>query len=285
MQSSLGHSPFEMLFGRQPRTLLDMLAEQWEDTEEEVKDLLTYTRELQENLNTVWEEAQTALRAAQQKQKQSYDTHSAVRTLAVGDKALVLLPSTDNKLLAQWQGPFEVTAQINPTTYKLSMSQNGGREQIYHINLLKKWIEPTDGQTIHYVTAEVNEDIPYPILTPHNVSSPGKPWINPNLTRQYLNQLQHVVTHNQEVFSKYPGRTSLIQHPIRLKENTVSRQRPYRIPEAKQKIIEKEVQAMLAVDSPRHNTEAVQLALLGDIKATFDAGSKAVLILLDFFDL
>ncbi|KAJ1109843.1 hypothetical protein NDU88_007201 [Pleurodeles waltl] len=156
MQSSLGHSPFEMLFGRQPHTLLDMLAEQWEDTEEEVKDLLTYTRDLRENLNTVWEEAHTALRAAQQKQKQSYDTHSAVRTLAVGDKALVLLPSTDNKLLARWQGPFEVTAQINPTTYKLSMSQNGGREQIYHINLLKKWIEPTDGQTIHYVTAEVS---------------------------------------------------------------------------------------------------------------------------------
>ncbi|KAJ1116682.1 hypothetical protein NDU88_004888 [Pleurodeles waltl] len=119
-----------MLFGRQPRTLLDMLAEQWEDTEEEVKDLLAYTRDLRENLNIVWEEAHTALRAAQQKRKQSYDTHSAVRTLAVGDKALVLLLSTDNKLLARWQGHFEVTAQINPTTYKLSMSQNGGREQI-----------------------------------------------------------------------------------------------------------------------------------------------------------
>ncbi|KAJ1145155.1 hypothetical protein NDU88_011447 [Pleurodeles waltl] len=155
MQSSLGHSSFEMLFGRQPRTLLDMLAEQWEDTEEEVKDLLTYTRDLRENLNTVWEEAHTALLAAQQKQKQSYGTHTAVRTLAVGDKALVLLPTTDNKLLARWQGPFEVTAQINPTTYKLSMSQNGRREQIYHINLLKKWIEPTDEQTIHYVTAEI----------------------------------------------------------------------------------------------------------------------------------
>ncbi|KAJ1163019.1 hypothetical protein NDU88_003482 [Pleurodeles waltl] len=60
MQSSLGHSPYEMLFGRQPRMLLYMLAEQWEDTEEEVKDLLTYTRDLRENLNSVWEEAHTA---------------------------------------------------------------------------------------------------------------------------------------------------------------------------------------------------------------------------------
>ncbi|KAJ1106096.1 hypothetical protein NDU88_003499, partial [Pleurodeles waltl] len=94
VQASLGHSPFEMLFGRQPRTLLDMLAEQWEDTEEEVKDLLTYTRDLRENLHTVWEEAHTALQEAQNNQKQIYDTRSAVRTLTVGDKALVLLPST-----------------------------------------------------------------------------------------------------------------------------------------------------------------------------------------------
>ncbi|KAJ1171370.1 hypothetical protein NDU88_003233 [Pleurodeles waltl] len=223
MQSSLGHSPFEMLFGRQPRTLLDMLSEQWEDTEEEIKDLLTYTRDLRENLITVWEEAHTALREAQHKQKQIYDTHSAVRTLAVGDKALVLLPSTENKLLARWQGPFEVIAQINPTTYRLAMPQSGGREQIYHINLLKKWIEPTGGQAIHYVTSDVNEDIPYPILLPHNVSNPGKPWINPNLTRPNLSQLHHLVIQKQDVFSKYPGRTSLIQHPIRLKENTIFR--------------------------------------------------------------
>ncbi|KAJ1157660.1 hypothetical protein NDU88_010364 [Pleurodeles waltl] len=104
VQASLGHSPFELLFARQPRTLLDMLAEQWEDTEEEVKDLLTYTRELRENLHTVWEEAHTALREAQNKQKRLYDTRSTVRTLTVGDKALVLLASTDNKLLARWQG-------------------------------------------------------------------------------------------------------------------------------------------------------------------------------------
>ncbi|KAJ1145218.1 hypothetical protein NDU88_011509 [Pleurodeles waltl] len=131
-----------MLFGRQPRTLLDMLAEQWEETKEEVKDLLTYTRDLRENLHPVWEEAHTALREAQTKQKQIYDARSAVRTLAVGDKALVLLTSTENKLLARCQGPFDVIAQINPTIYRLATPQGTGREQIYHINLLKKWLDP-----------------------------------------------------------------------------------------------------------------------------------------------
>ncbi|XP_069100681.1 uncharacterized protein [Pleurodeles waltl] len=246
VQASLGHSPFEMLFGRQPRTLLDMLAEQWEDTEEEVKDLLTYTWELRENLHTVWEEAHATLQEAQNKQKQSYDTRSAVRTLAIGDKALVLLPSSENKLLAKWQGPFEVIAQINPTTYKLAIPQGNGREQIYHINLLKKWLEPTGGNAIHFINAEVTEDIPYPMLPHQGLPCQAQPWINSTLEREYHKQLTRLVQHNQDVFSKYPGRTTLVQHPIRLKMNTVSRQRPYRIPEAKQKVIEEEVQAMLA---------------------------------------
>ncbi|KAJ1155035.1 hypothetical protein NDU88_007771 [Pleurodeles waltl] len=235
-----------MLFGRQPCTLLDMLAEQWEDTEEEVKDLLTYTRDLRENLHTVWEEAHTALRDAQNKQKRLYDTRSTVQTLTVGDKSLVLLPTTDNKLLAQWQGPFEVTAQINPTTDRLAIPQGSGREQIYHINLLKKWLDPTGGHTIQYINSDVTEDIPYPMLPNHELTNRSPSWINPDLTGSYHNQLNRLVHHNHDVFSKYPGRTPLVQHPIRLKMNTVYRQRPYRIPEAKQKIIEEEVKAMLA---------------------------------------
>ncbi|KAJ1164867.1 hypothetical protein NDU88_005300 [Pleurodeles waltl] len=101
VQASLGHSPFELLCGRQPRTLLEMLAEQWEETEEEEKDLLTYTRELRENLHTVWEEAHSTLRESQNKQKQWYDAKSVFRSLKIGDKALVLLPSCEHKLLAQ----------------------------------------------------------------------------------------------------------------------------------------------------------------------------------------
>ena len=39
-QSSTGFSPFELLFGRQPRTLLDMAAEQWEEEEDESRAIL-----------------------------------------------------------------------------------------------------------------------------------------------------------------------------------------------------------------------------------------------------
>ncbi|KAJ1202949.1 hypothetical protein NDU88_006744 [Pleurodeles waltl] len=237
-----------MLFGRQPRTLLDMLAEQWETTEEEIKDLLSYTQDLRDNLHTVWEEAHAALREAQTKQKQGYDTRSAVRSLTVGDKARVLLPSSDNKLLARRQGPYEVIAQINPTTYKLAIPQGSGREQVYHINLLKKRQEPSGGQPIRYIAHDPVEEIPYPSLSTHTCQDTAKPWLNPTLTETYRLQLTRLINSHQAVFSKVPGRTELVQHPIRLKVEKVSRQRPYRIPEAKKAIIEQEVQSMLAAE-------------------------------------
>ncbi|KAJ1102536.1 hypothetical protein NDU88_007581 [Pleurodeles waltl] len=202
-----------MLFGRQPRMLLDMLAEQWETTEEEIKDLLSHTRGLRVNLHTVWEEAHAALREAQMKQK---------------------------------RGPYDVIAQINPTTYKLAIPQGSGREQVYHINLLNKWQEPSGGQPIRYIAHDPTEEIPYPSLSTQTRHDTPRPWLNPTLTEPYRLQLTRLITNHQDVFSKFPGRTELVQHPIRLTVDKVSRQRPYRIPEAKKAIIEQEVQSILA---------------------------------------
>ncbi|KAJ1153970.1 hypothetical protein NDU88_006728 [Pleurodeles waltl] len=54
---------------RPPRTLLEMLAEQWEESDDEIKDLLTYTKKLRETLYAVWEKAHKTLRDSQEKQK------------------------------------------------------------------------------------------------------------------------------------------------------------------------------------------------------------------------
>ncbi|KAJ1206252.1 hypothetical protein NDU88_001661 [Pleurodeles waltl] len=62
--------------------------------------------------------------------------------------------------------------------------------------------------------------------------------LDPTLLDPYRMQLSNLVKNNRDMFSKTPGRTSLIQHAIRINTDTVVRQRPYRIPEVKKKIME-----------------------------------------------
>ncbi|KAJ1144487.1 hypothetical protein NDU88_010785 [Pleurodeles waltl] len=125
-----------------------MLAEQWEETEDDLKDIFTYKKDLKENLLKVWEEAHQTLREAQEKQKYHYDAHSSPRSLTIGQKVLALLPTTENKLLARWQGPYTILDKIMPTTYKIEIPDGSGREQIYHINLLKTWNDQNEKESI-----------------------------------------------------------------------------------------------------------------------------------------
>ena len=50
----------------------------------------------------------------------------------------MLLPSSDNALLARWQGPFRVIRQVNETNYEIEF---GRRHVVLHINLLKLFHE------------------------------------------------------------------------------------------------------------------------------------------------
>ncbi|KAF7642818.1 hypothetical protein LDENG_00250190 [Lucifuga dentata] len=48
-----------------------------------------------------------------------------------------MLPTTESKLLAKWQGPFEVQRKLGPTTYKISLPGHPKSSKVLHINLLK----------------------------------------------------------------------------------------------------------------------------------------------------
>ncbi|KAJ1138355.1 hypothetical protein NDU88_004742 [Pleurodeles waltl] len=61
-------------------------------------------------------------------------------------------------------------------------------------------------------------------------SKDSLPHTNPNLTNAYHEQLKQVVKKYSDVFSKRPGRTQLVKHPIRTKNEAISRQRPYHEP-------------------------------------------------------
>ena len=56
----------------------------------------------------------------------------------------MLLPTDHNKLLMQWNGPFEVSSVVGLSDYRVKVK---GKEKVYHANLLKKYFEGDEATT------------------------------------------------------------------------------------------------------------------------------------------
>ena len=67
-----------------------------------------------------------------------FNKHSKDKSFDVGDLVLVLLPSSTNKLMSQWQGPATITAQLAPHTYRIALDT--GAVRVLHANHLRKFV-------------------------------------------------------------------------------------------------------------------------------------------------
>ena len=100
--------------------------------------MVLYVLSIQEKL-TKMAELLDNLEKAQEKQKKCYDLNAREQSLEVGEKVLVLLPTSTNKLLAQWQGPYEVVKKISKVVYQVEMRNKRKRLRNFHI--MRKWHE------------------------------------------------------------------------------------------------------------------------------------------------
>jgi len=96
---------------------------------------------MRERLERYRDEAKVNLKQAQQNQKRWYDKKARLRQYQSGQKVLLLLPSSTNKLLAKWQGPYTISRKMGPLTYEVHHPDKGKERQTYHVNLLKEWKE------------------------------------------------------------------------------------------------------------------------------------------------
>ena len=121
-QESLGFSPFELLYGRNVRGPMQILRELWsvEETDEHARLTYQYVIDLRERLEKTCKLAQDNVRKLDIKQNAFYDKRARSRKFDVRDKVLLLLPSESNKVLLQWNGPYEVLEVVNAMNYKIN---------------------------------------------------------------------------------------------------------------------------------------------------------------------
>ncbi|KAG5842700.1 hypothetical protein ANANG_G00180410 [Anguilla anguilla] len=151
-QASTGFSPFELLYGRRPRGLLDLAKETWERQPSRHSTVIEHVEQMHLRMSRIWPMVRENMQQAQQAQARVYNRGA--------------------------QDPPEVTL--------------------------------------------------------------GK-----QLTGHQIQDLRELLDRNRDVFSKLPGRTSIIAHHIATEPGKKVRLRPYRIPEAQRDTIREEVRRML----------------------------------------
>lgn len=138
-QSSTGFSPFELLYGRQPRGVLDIAKELWESQGSPETNIIDHVLGMRDRIKEVSPIVREHLEKAQESQKVSYNKQAQVRTFLPRERVMLLVPTPDSKLYARWQGPYEVIEAVGLLNYKIRQPDRRKPEQIYHVNLLKPW--------------------------------------------------------------------------------------------------------------------------------------------------
>ncbi len=226
-QASTSFTPFELLFGRQPCGLLDVAKEAWEQQPTAHRSVIEHVKQMRERIDRIMPFVREHLSKAQQAQQRHYNWAAQPREFQAGDRVMVLVPNAACKYLATWQGPYTVLERIGPVTYRVHRPGRRKAEQLYHINLLKRWVGTRD-QLAALATSD-------PVVVD----------VNPHLSAAQKGELQHLIGQFSDVFSSLPGQTNVLQHDIQMPPGVVVRQRPYRVPEARRQAIEEEVQQML----------------------------------------
>ena len=235
-QTSTGFSPFELLYGYQVRGPLDVLKESWQSSEKTEESVISHILTVRDNLEKMREITDVNLKNAQTQQKRWYDRNARQRSFETNDMVLLLLPTSTSKLMAQWRGPYRVKKKIGQTNYLIEMPHRRKRQQVFHINLLKKWEIPSADS---FIAEEVEEDFPdwkgeiQAQLTIGSQLSPGERKDVVTIFKEF-----------QDVLQSQPKKTNLTKHRIITKTDRPVKLPAYRLPHAYRETVLKELEEM-----------------------------------------
>jgi hypothetical protein len=113
-QASSGLSPFHLMFGRESRTPISLLADTLDDPSVNIDKIteVEFVCKLQEQLMRELDEAGEALENAQYRQRELYNKRAVKREFQVGDRVLYLWPRCQSKFGLRWLGPAVVRKRV-----------------------------------------------------------------------------------------------------------------------------------------------------------------------------
>lgn len=250
---SLKFSPFELLYGRQVRGPLTILHELWtnDSIDSEVKTTYQYVLDLRSRLEETARLAAEQAEISSRNYKAYYDLKAKPRKLNTGDDVLVLLPSSSNKLVMQWLGPYSVVeCKGNGVDYVIRVR---GKNKLFHINMLKKYFRrdglERKGETVQVCVVEDEDNcnnnckpVYFETDSDNNIN------IGSESSESQVDDLKVILKEFSDVLTDKPGLTDSIEHVIHMNTDKPVRQKPYPIPNSLVKEFNKEVDKMFEMN-------------------------------------
>ncbi|XP_054841809.1 uncharacterized protein LOC129333892 [Eublepharis macularius] len=253
-QASTGFTPFELVYGRNPRGILEVKEGQWATTPARPgQPAPEYVRGLRERLETVRSLARQNLEKAQATQKARYDRGTRARTFLEGDRVLVSRrvfgPSKQGD---PWQGPFRVNRVLGSHSYEVQCGPSPRQNKRLHVNDLKEWCERSAGecQLADDPLEPPDGELPWTTRQPETAS----PGMDAALSPQQQEQLRALLDEVPGCFSTRPGRTNLAEHAIPTAPGQVARSTWRPLPRKQWDAVAREVDEMLRLGVIRPST-------------------------------
>jgi hypothetical protein len=148
IQASTGYSPYEVLFGRRPVVLADVvLSNTRVDAQKPVAE---YVKDLRINMLDTHKKIQVKLAQSQARQKAFYDRFStASAVFVVGDLVRLVnersVPGQSKSFRERALGPFEVVETFNDVNFRIVCCATG-KSQVVHYNRLRPYRARADAK-------------------------------------------------------------------------------------------------------------------------------------------
>ena len=130
-------SPFQLVYGHQVRTPLDILHQGWAELSFKELDTSEWSDWLADRLEMWHDVLRERGRDASGKRKELFDRKTVDRQLKEGDLVLCRIPGMSHKLEESWHGPYPVVERKSRVDYKVDVGR--GRKKVLHINNLKRF--------------------------------------------------------------------------------------------------------------------------------------------------
>src|SRR6218665_1636341 len=141
---SLVISPFDIVFGRNIKGVLQLIKNSWlkDDMPEKVrsKNVIDYVLQLRDRIRSSLEIVMANEEVAKKRSKVLYDRNTKPVSYKEDELVLVLLPLIGKPLQAKFFGPYVIERRIGEVDYVVRTPDRRKSRRVVHVNLLRKYI-------------------------------------------------------------------------------------------------------------------------------------------------